>query len=159
MLIIDTMVHLKSEIPIQCRPPVARSQIINRENTSGESLPETMVHNTVIPTHNVTAVSVDHGNSVTHPNSENRFQGQFVSPQFRELVSPKMLLLTSSAPDTQLQHSHSQYPSQQYTEPPNPRIPACFGYNPATAEHFISLSALGSKRHGQTIGISSLLHC
>ena len=42
MLIIDTMVHLKSEIPIQCRPPVARSQIANREYTSGESLQETM---------------------------------------------------------------------------------------------------------------------
>ena len=158
MLIIDTMVHLKSEIPIQYRPPVARSQIVNRENTSGESLLETMVHNTVIPTHDVTAASVGHGDSVPDPSSENRFQGQFTSPQVvRELASPEMLLLTTSAPNMQLQHSHSQHPSQQYTGPPNLRIPACFGYNPATAEHLIPLSALGSKRHGQSIGISSLL--
>ena len=151
------MVHLKSEIPIQCRPPVARSQIANREYTSGESLQETMIHNTIIPTHDVTEVSVGHGNFVPHPSSENRFQGQFVSPQVVEKpVSPEMLPLTNPAPNVQLHNSRSQYPSQQYTEPPNPRIPACFGYDPATVEHLIPLSALGSKKHGETIGISSL---
>lgn len=141
------MVHLKSEIPIQCRPPVARSQIDNRENTSGESLQETMDHDTVIPTHDVTAVSVSHGNFVPHPSSENRFQGQFQSPQvFRKSVSLETLPLTSPAPNVQLQHSQSQYPI--------PRIPACFGYDPATSEHLIPLSELGSKNHGEIIGIS-----
>jgi hypothetical protein len=158
MLIIDTMVYLKSEIPIQCRAPVARSQIANRENISGESLQETIVHNTRSPAHDVTDVSVGHGNSVPHPSSENRFQGHLVSPQvFPEPVSPEMLPVTAPAPNVQLEHSPSQY-SSQHPGPPNPRIPACFGYDPATAEYFIPLSMLVSKKHGELIGISSLSH-
>src|SRR5271170_7732731 len=49
------MLHLRSEVPIQSRPPVARSQIANRENVSAESLHENKVQNTIIPTHDMVA--------------------------------------------------------------------------------------------------------
>src|SRR5947207_14280228 len=109
MLIVDTMVYLKSDTPIQCRPPVARSQIASRENTTGETLQETTVHNTIIPTHDVTEVFVDQGNSFNHTLSENRFQGQFASPQ---VVQNRVLPEIFPVPSAQLHHSQSQYPSQ-----------------------------------------------
>lgn len=153
MLVIDTMVHLKSEIPIQCRAPVARSQLASRKNISFESLQATVVNNTV---HDVTEASAGHGNSVHQFSLESRFGRQLASPPVvQKPVSPDMLTVITPAPDVQLQHSG--YPSQKYAEPPNPRIPTCFGYDPTTAEHLITLSALDSKQHGETIGISKSL--
>src|ERR1700731_1312701 len=38
ILIVDSMLHLRSDTPIQCRPPVAQSQLANRENTSSEPM-------------------------------------------------------------------------------------------------------------------------
>ena len=156
MLIVDTMLYLKSDTPIQCRPPVARSQITSRENTSGETLQETTVHNTILPTNNATEVFVDQGNSVAYTGSENRFQGQFASPQIvQSPVSPETL----PVPPAHLHHSQCQYSFQQYTEPSDQRLSACFGYDPATDEYLIPLAALASKNHGENIGISRLSPC
>jgi hypothetical protein len=40
MLIMDSMVHVRSDTPIQCRPPVAQSQLVNREIISDEPIEE-----------------------------------------------------------------------------------------------------------------------
>src|SRR5271170_8178829 len=51
MLILESMVHLRSEIPIESRAPVARSQLLNRQSFSGDF--QEPFHNTVIPTHDM----------------------------------------------------------------------------------------------------------
>lgn len=38
LLVIESMTHLKSLIPIQCRPPVAQSQLLNRESTGSSPI-------------------------------------------------------------------------------------------------------------------------
>src|SRR5271155_2121112 len=51
MLVLDSMVHLRSEIPIESHDPVARSQLLNRQRVSGDF--QEPFHNTVIPTHDM----------------------------------------------------------------------------------------------------------
>jgi hypothetical protein len=152
------MVHLLSQTPIQCRPPVAQSQLAHRENTSSESLHDatTVVTTTVIPTR-----ELEDGNSYipvpTQAGSQN-VQTQTISPSAIQM--PTQFNSFNPPPNFQPQQSQviqSSVPSSApYASPFQPRKTTSFGYNPSTAENFIPLSSLPSKTHGDHIGISSM---
>jgi hypothetical protein len=148
------MIHLRSEIPIQRRSPVAQSQIANRENVSGECIQGTQLQGTTIPTHAV-------GNDFQHQTiissksqslSQNPCNSSLSPQTVRSPVNnhPETLSLKTSysgAAPTQCSHSSYEHPTLSYV-----RITTTFGYNPATAENLIPLSSLYSKSHGDTIG-------
>jgi hypothetical protein len=161
MLVIDTMLHLRSEVPIQCRPPVARSQIINRENISGESLRETAYQQTTIATHNL----VQGPSQASHiqPGSQYPIRpGSQVSSQSphlnKTMSSPEIqgpsVVVNYPPCTTESYHTQtkllSQYPDMAYV-----RKTSSFGYNPATTENLLTLSSLASKNHGDPFGTLS----
>lgn len=152
MLIINTMVHLRSEIPIQCRPPVANSQLANRENISGENLPGTVSNDTTMPPDGV--VGPAHGVSTFRSTSGNNFQQEIAPQQVVQLPVILEVLPFSNRPPDRSQSFHSSYASHQNTRPSHPLITSSFGYNPTTVESLIPLSALPSKNHNKPIGIS-----
>lgn len=160
MLVIDTMLHLRSEVPIQNRPPVARSQLINRENISDESLREAVYPQTTIATHNFGQASSQA--PPLRPDSQH-----LIRPSSQVSQSPH-LNRTLSSPEMQRSSINVYFPPSasaprytqtnllsQYHVTPNIRKTSSFGYNPATTENLLTLSSLSSKNHGEAFGIFS----
>jgi hypothetical protein len=161
MLVLDSMVHLKSEIPIESRAPVARSQLLNRQSVSGEL--QEPFQSTVIPTHDMRESStyVVRGRSTFH-----QTQGATLSPHdtripLIEELPPNPQHVSTQYPVLQKtpQQCSQQHVSQHHPAPPPPRKTSYYGYNPATPENLTPLSSLPSKTPGDTIGTSlSLSH-
>jgi hypothetical protein len=144
------MTHLRSEFPIQCRPPpVANSQLANRENISGENVEDIGFDQTVMQMDNVSNLPpmVFEFRSP----SQNNIQPQVPSFQVVPMAVPEETMFVRPVTSQPL---HSSHLSQHNTQLPPPRTTLSFGYNPATTESLIPLSALLSKKHKETVGIS-----
>src|SRR5271154_5193274 len=149
MLVLDSMVHLRSEIPIEPRAPVARSQLLNRQSVSGDF--QEPFHNTVIPTHDMRDTStyaVQGAVSTSHQTQDPTQSPHAIRiPLLEELPPNPQHVPTQYSGPQNLPQQCSQYEhlSQQHTIPPPPRKTAYFGYNSTTPENPIPLSSLPSK--------------
>jgi hypothetical protein len=154
MLVIDTMLHLRSELPIQCHPPVARSQIINRENMSGDSLRETAQQPTAISTHNLTQDPASAPPGSQKPILSGLGQASQSSQLNRTVWSPNVQRPSTNVsfhrPTSQPYHSQNGFRFQQAT--PQLHKVSHFGYNSATTENLLPLSSLPSKNHLDNFG-------
>jgi hypothetical protein len=157
MLVIDTMLHLRSEVPIQCRPPVARSQIVNRENMSCESLRETAHQPTAIATHNLSEDPSSAPPGAQHSILSGFGRASQSSLLNRTVWSPNVQRpstnLSFHPPTSQPYHTQNEFIFQQRLTP-QIRKTSCFGYNSATTENLLPLSSLSSKNHLDNFGIS-----
>ena len=155
MLVIDTMLHLRSELPIQCRPPVARSQIINRENMSGESLRETTQQPTAIATHNITQDPASAPPGSQHPILSALGQASQSSQLIRTVWSPNAQRPSTNVsfhpPTSQPYHTQNEFLFRQQATPQFHKA-SHFGYNSATSENLLPLSSLSSKNHLDNFG-------
>lgn len=130
LLLIDTITHLKSNIPIQCRRPVARSQLLNRESVSpADGLPPAQQSPATSPTSAFLQPAASH----TSP-----------SPHTARSPVAKRLPLFESSPNL----ASSQFQTGRIVRQ---RIRASFGYNPSTPENLMSLKMLQDKKHGDYI--------
>jgi hypothetical protein len=158
MLILGSMVHLRSEIPIESRPPVAQSQLLHRESVSGEFVEA--FRNTVVPSNIVQEAStnaIQGAVSSTHQVRKPTQSPHGSRVPLLEEFPPNAQYIQSQSqyPDpqnVQPQHSHPKTLPQQHTAPVRPRKTSYFGYNLSTLENPIPLSSLPSKNHGDTIG-------
>lgn len=158
MLILGSMVHLRSEIPIESRPPVARSQLLHRESVSGDF--QEAFGNTVIPSNIVQEAStnaIQGALSTTHQTQEPTQSSHRSRVPFLEESSPNAQHIQSQSQYSYPQHvppqcPHPKPPSQQQVAPILPRKTSYFGHNPSTPENLIPLSSLPSKNPGETIG-------
>ena len=135
---IDTMTHLKSNIPIQCRVPPSRSQLLNRESMS----PSKDLAHLVPAQQNATETQPPHTN--------------FVKPEgvSRVSLSPHVVRLPVVPPlESSSNHASSQFQNSLQTGPiPPPNRPiSSFGFNSTTPENLIPLSMLQAKKHGDYI--------
>jgi hypothetical protein len=165
MLIVDSMLHLQSETPIQCRPPVAQSQLANRENTSSEPMMEIHTNNqqdmVMQDGIDITTALPPAPPSVVSPQFESNPQQQLLaSPQFQTtLILPQIARSSFPSPsmpppDTQYSQYSQAMAMTQETVPAHLRFTASFGYIPTSPENLIPLASLPSKTHGTTIGMS-----
>ena len=165
MLIVDSMLHLQSETPIQCRPPVAQSQLANRETTSSEPMIEDN-------TNNQQDMIMQDGMDITtalppppppppvlSPQFESNLQQQpLASPQFQTTLNSPQIARSSFTstsmppPDTQYTQYSQPLAMTQETVPAHLRVTASFGYVPTSPENLLPLASLPSKTHGTTIG-------
>ena len=158
MLILRSMIHLRSEIPIESRPPVARSQLLHRENVSGD-FPEPF-QNTVIQSNVVKDASTNDIQvrvSTTHQTHESNQSLHSSRVPCKEQSPPNVQYIQSQNPESQnvlAQCSHPRDPSQQVNVAPTTRKTSYYGYNPSTPANPLPLSSLSSKAHGDTIGYS-----
>lgn len=153
MLIVDSMMHLRSETPIQCRPPVAQSQLANRENVSGEPMEEQPQIINVVHHDMDTNIALE---TTVSSSKESNLPQALISSQFqRVLVSPQVArssvnsLITPRPADTQFSQGLAM---TQVTVPPHLRVTASFGYTP-TPESLFPLASLYSRSHGTNFGI------
>jgi hypothetical protein len=145
------MTHLRSEFPIQCRPPlVANSQLADRENISDENVEDIGIDQAVMQMDNVSNLP-PMVFEFRSPSQQN-IQPQVPSFQVAPMAIPEETMFVR--PPVTSQPSHSFHLSQHNTQLPPPRTTLSFGYNPATTESLIPLSALPSKKHKETVGIS-----
>ena len=154
MLVIDSMTHLLSEIPIQCRPPVARSQLDNRVHSSSESPRCTRMHNTIAPTRQVdgSSHSVPIDSTIHDPTQHFHQLTQISSLTRNSEISADMQSNPFGSQNFPSSH-YSQHSSQQRTAIVTAGVTTSFGYNPDTAANPIPLSALFSVNPGDTIGV------
>src|SRR5579859_1550163 len=140
MLIVDSMIHLRSDTPIQCRPPVAQSQLANRVASSGEPMEEVGqqtnlmqdveddVDTSIVP---APALSPLNESNVQQPSPSAQVKAVSTSPQiirssFNTSVAP---------PPTHSQSTpFTQAPAMtQVTVPAHLRRTTSFGYYPTSA--------------------------
>src|SRR2546423_4304288 len=138
MLIVDSMVHLRSDTPIQCRPPVAQSQLLNRELSPSEPTEEHLPPpvNQEMDTHAISTTST----STNISPAREILQPQ---PQPQPLLSPHLhrTLETSQKQRSSPIHSMATgtpftqaMPITQVTLPPHLRVTTSFGYCSSTTE-------------------------
>jgi hypothetical protein len=155
MLIVDSMMHLRSDTPIQCRPPVAQSQLANRENTSSEPM-EDVSHQPDMKLEEMDTTTTALEPATLPQNQSTLPQQPLTSPENQNIPhSPQIArsLLTSSMESQPTQYSQG-LAMTQVAVPPHLRVTTSFGYNPTTPENLRPLESLYSKNHKQTIGIS-----
>jgi len=139
VLVIDTMTHLKSNIPIQCRVPPSRSQLLNRESMS----PSKDLAQLFPAQQNDTSAQPSNTASVK-PGGVSRTS---LSPH---VVRSPVVPPPGSSPNCAPSQFQNSLQTGQVIPPPN-RPTSIFGFNPATPEHLIPLSMLQAKKHGDHI--------
>lgn len=162
MLIVDSMLHLRSETPIQCRPPVAQSQLANRVVSSGEPMEDeaqqtNMMQDVQDDMEDTTAPAP----AVLPPNESNPQQPS-ISPQTQNASTPPQKVRSSftssmAPPTTQYTQFTQASPMTQVTVASHLRKTTTFGYNPSSTEKLQTLSSLFDKSHGNVIGILLLV--
>ena len=148
MLIIDTMIYLRSETPIQLPPRVAQSQILNRQETPSENSHE---YSALHPT---STGNVDASTTVPPPEygcAQTESQGIQVPLETPEALRTRsQSKLLSPSPNVAQQSLYEL--SSSLTSSVRPSVTANFGYNASTSENLIPLASLTSKSHGDHIG-------
>ena len=160
MLIVDSMMYLRSETPIQCRPPVAQSQLANREDVSSEPNMEEQPQIINVVQHDMdTNIALE---TTVSSSKESNLPQSLICPQFqRVLVSPQVArssvnsLITPRPTDAQFSQGLAM---TQVTVPPHLRVTASFGYTP-TPENLFPLASLYSKSHGTNFGTPRVVCC
>lgn len=146
------MVHLRSETPIQCRPPVAQSQLVNREIVSSEPTEESLppAINQEIDTH---AAFPTEASANLSPTKEILQHQTLLSPQLhRDLQTPQRLRsspINSTGAETRFTQA---MPMTQVSLPAHLRVTASFGYFPSTTELLLPLASLPPHNHGTMFG-------
>ena len=187
LLIIDSMTYLKSYIPIQCRPPVARSQLLNREfpflnresTSASEHLgllaaqppPQARQAPSAPPAQHVQATV-----GFAHPATTLPSPHAALSPQIQRTHSlpvasamAKVEPRTAHQPISAIERPPARFspalgPSQfQNSLQPGQvrggsRRPAmAIGFNSTTTENFISLAGLRQRKHKDHIDVLAVV--
>ena len=140
---IDTMTHLKSNIPIQCRVPPSRSQLLNHESMS--------------PSKDLAHLPAQQKDVSAQPSNT-----AFVKPGVsRTSLSPHVvrspvLPPLGSSPSREPSKFQNSLQTGQVIPPPN-RPTSIFGFNPTTTENLIPLSVLQAKKHGDYIDCLAII--
>lgn len=133
----DSMLHLLSEIPIQCHQHVAQSRLAYCENVPEEGL--------------ISLHEVGQGTSALN-HIPQTVQDSTQSSQPVGMAEACKLSHDISGVNDITNQTHYGHPSQYFSTPSQTRVTTSFGYSPDTQEQLILLSGLGSKNHGDTIG-------
>jgi hypothetical protein len=148
----DSMVHVRSDTPIQCRPPVAQSQLVNREIISDEPIEEQLLPTVNQMDTDPAFQTVETANMSSQ--NELCFQQPLLSPHLQRDFQISQPLHSSQikamAGDTQFTQA---MPMTPLPVPAHLRITASFGYSPSTPESLLPLASLPSHNHGAMFGI------
>jgi hypothetical protein len=172
LLVIDSMTHLKSLIPIQCRPPVAQSQLLNRESTE----PATSPAPEPLPLPAPQALHPPPADGFVHPATTLPSPHAARSPLIQRTHSLPVTspMVKSETPSTRRTISAREPSSSVFTPGLGPsqfqnslqprqflggarRRPMAFGFNSTTPENIVSLAELQKREHKDRIDVFAVV--